>query len=138
MNDECCSIQFYVIEVLHVKNSFNFSKELFYNHVTVTEEYCNLAEAFINNSHICYLFMFLSGRILCVLSVYTATHYTVKGGIITGNLETRVVQVYTLSGVKYTLVNSDAVLLKRILKNKTGFVLLLKQNKPDLVFHHQS
>ena len=33
---------------------------------------------------------------------------------------------------------SDALLLKQIPKKQTGFVLLLKQNKSDLVFHHQN
>ena len=33
---------------------------------------------------------------------------------------------------------SDALLLKQTPKTQTGFVLLLKQNKSDLVFHHQN
>ena len=32
----------------------------------------------------------------------------------------------------------DALLLKQMPKKQTGFVLLLKQNKSDLVFHHQN
>ena len=34
--------------------------------------------------------------------------------------------------------SSDALLLKQMPKKQTGFVLLLKQNKSDLVFHHQN
>ena len=33
---------------------------------------------------------------------------------------------------------SDALLLRQMPKKQTGFVLLLKQNKSDLVFHHQN
>ena len=33
---------------------------------------------------------------------------------------------------------SVALLLKQMPKKQTGFVLLLKQNKSDLVFHHQN
>ena len=32
----------------------------------------------------------------------------------------------------------DPLLLKQMPKKQTGFVLLLKQNKSDLVFHHQN
>ena len=31
-----------------------------------------------------------------------------------------------------------ALLLKQMPKKQTGFLLLLKQNKPGLVFHHQN
>ena len=33
---------------------------------------------------------------------------------------------------------SDALILKEMLKKQTGFVLVLKQNKSDLVFHPQN
>ena len=33
---------------------------------------------------------------------------------------------------------SDALILKQMPKNQTGFVLVLKQNKADLVLHHQN
>ena len=35
-------------------------------------------------------------------------------------------------------VPRDALLLKQMLKKQTGFVLLLKQNKSDLVILHQN
>ena len=34
--------------------------------------------------------------------------------------------------------DSDALLLKLMPEKQIGFVLLLKQNKLDLVFHHQN
>ena len=34
------------------------------------------------------------------------------------------------------LTTSGALLLKQMAKKQTGFVLLIKQNKSDLVFHH--
>ena len=40
-------------------------------------------------------------------------------------------------GKKLT-VFSDALLLKQMPQEQTVFVLLLKQNKTDLVFHHQN
>ena len=36
------------------------------------------------------------------------------------------------------ITSSDALLLKQMPQKQTGFVLLLKQNKSDLVFHHQN
>ena len=39
---------------------------------------------------------------------------------------------------KTTGPTGDALLLKQMLKKQTGFVLLLKQNKSNLVFHHQN
>ena len=35
------------------------------------------------------------------------------------------------------LITTEALLLKQMPKKQTGFVLLQKQNKSDLVFHHQ-
>ena len=35
-------------------------------------------------------------------------------------------------------VISDALLLKEMPKKQTGFVLLLQQNKSDLVIHHEN
>ena len=36
------------------------------------------------------------------------------------------------------MLTSDALLQKQKPKKQTGFVLLLKQNKSDLVYHHQN
>ena len=46
-----------------------------------------------------------------------------------------------VKGVKNTKksgMSSDALLLKQMPEKQTGFALLLKQNKSDLVFHHQN
>ena len=45
---------------------------------------------------------------------------------------------FSLHDLQFCLMISGALLLKQMLKKQTGFVLLLKQNKSDLVFHHQN